>query len=107
MSHGAVVKSLRAVTTFAITHLSRASILHLVLSSVTVCRPAGVAKACRADVHPFATTHESDMADHESPYTMASAPDLGAQSKSTTVARAVPVMKASLFHGCWYSFATL
>ena len=74
-----------------------ADMLQLLLSSMTVCRPAVVAAACRPYVQTASTLHESDMARHESPYTMTSTPGLAAASKSTTLARAVPVMKASLF----------
>ncbi len=70
---------------------------------MTVCRPAVVATACRADVQTVSATHGSDMARHESPYTMASTPDLAAESKSTTLACAVPVMKASLVHSVQWS----
>ncbi len=79
--------------------------LQLLMSSMNVCRPAVVATACRADVQTVSATQgvKSDAARHESPYAVASDPDVAAHYKSTTLARAVPVMKASLFHSFQWS----
>ena len=89
------------------TPIAEQFMLQFMLVSVTVCRPAVVASACRANVQTVSAKHESEVAIHEGPYTTASTPDLAAQSKSTTLARAVPVMKASLSHSYWWWIALL